>query len=48
MRNRVYAADMWSDLTQAGEGEALKARAERLRGELDAIDRRLQELDQDQ
>jgi len=32
--------------TPAGEAAALKAQAEWLRGELDAIDRRLQELDE--
>jgi hypothetical protein len=46
-RNRVYAADTWGGLTQTSEGDALKVRAERLRGELDAIDQRLQELNQD-
>jgi hypothetical protein len=44
-RNWFYAADVpWAET--ADETEALKAQAEWLRGELDAIDQRLQELDQ--
>ena len=56
-RNRFYAAGVsgrarfgpgfgpFADVRPAGETESLQARAEWLRGELDAIDQRLEELD---